>query len=292
MGTLAGVLIGITLGVLVDTTGSSTFLAAQDSIFLIVGGMTAALMLFVHFRVEEAQREKSKESGAGLVELRRMFKRSVGAFTSNRQLIAMLSSSAVAAAGYISFEKFWQIQVNELSNEPISRAVFYWFFCGGLVVSMLGQQLSVKLSDYFEDNLVYPIIGARVALVLSFACLYLSFDVTTFACSYALIFLFTSSSSAPSSALFHRYAADEVRTSLLSIRSISVQAGATLGIVQAGLIAHYYSVEAAFLASACLYVTSTLIYCSSMERYKRRLLGLDNKALLARFRALQATRWY
>jgi DHA1 family quinolone resistance protein-like MFS transporter len=260
IGTLTGVLIGIALGSMA-ATGNGILQSAQDSIFLITALITVGLMVFVQVRVEEVRGEDAAATARGnLAEFRHTFSRSIAAFAGSKQLLAITSSSAIAAAGYMSFEKFWQLQVNELVHEPISRTVFYWFFCGALIVSMLGQQLSVRLCKYFEDNLVYPVIVSRFVLIVAFVCLYLSYNVMTFALAYGLVALATASSATPSMALFQKFVPAELRTSLLSIRSMLVQAGATLGIIQAGLISKYYSIDLAFLASAGLYVISTTVY--------------------------------
>ncbi|KLJ02127.1 hypothetical protein WQ56_04735 [Luteimonas sp. FCS-9] len=183
-------------------------------------------------------------------------------------MLVINATSMVAAAAYMCFEKFWQLQVDSLTGDSISKTVFYYFFCGGLVVSIFGQRFSIKLCEIFNQNLIYPLVVTRLVLIAAFILLAYSSSMAVFIVCFVLIYLASSSSASPVIALFHRYASDDLRSSMLSIRSVSVQVGATLGVLQAGYVSHYYSINLAFLSSAVLYVASTAIILFSAHLFQ------------------------
>lgn len=281
-GTLVGAGLGIGLGVLIDTTGDDRFIILQDRLFLLVGAVALALSAFVSACVEEksAVATFDRAKMQGLDELKVAFQASIAIFLRSRELIIVTGSGAIAAAAFMCFEKFWQIQVDQLTGEPVSRTIFYSFFCGGLMVSIVGQQLSVKLCEYFNDNLVRPVLLTRIMLVVAFAGLAFSSDMVTFGVCFVLIYLASAASASPVLALFHRYVPDDIRTSLLSIRSVSIQLGASIGILLAGLVSYYVSLDMAFVSSALLYVVSAVVLAMNARIYRPRLQveGYDERA--------------
>lgn len=266
LGTLTGALFGIALGLLVEFGSSPMYAILQDRIFLFMGGVALFLAIFVSIKIKEPEKISTSQSKVrGLNHLKEVFKQSTKMFFQSKQLLVISSSSMIAAAAYMCFEKFWQIQLANLTGNTVSKSIFYYFFCGGLGISILGQYLSIKLCAYFKENLIYPVLATRGVLIVAFLLLSHTFDMTFFAICYALIYLASSCSASPVMALFHSYVIDEFRTSLLSIRSITIQLGATIGILQAGIISNYISINAAFLSSALLYVASTAVILATMN---------------------------
>ena len=162
-GTLVGAATGIALGMLVEHTDNSFFKVLQDNIFILVGCAAIVLSLFVARFVKEPAIEGTVISQEkGLEGFKRTFHQSIDIFFRSKELLIINTSGAIAAAAYICFEKFWQIHVDNMTGQPISRAVFYLFFCGGLAISIAGQQISIKLCEFFKNNLVCNCIQAMI----------------------------------------------------------------------------------------------------------------------------------
>lgn len=177
----------------------------------------------------------------------------------NKNIKSLLISSSIAASGYICIEKFWQIKVWDFDQMESVVWVFGGTYLFTALISMFGQLISSKVCNVFGNNYVNTVIFTRVVLSLLFFLIYFVDSLTSFILVFVGISFTSALSSSPVMALFHNEVKDDSRSTMLSIRSLMIQLGATFGIGIIALVNMLSSLDVAFVVSSILYLISIII---------------------------------
>ncbi len=189
----------------------------------------------------------------------------------SQSLLLMMLSSSLGAIAMISFEKFWQLELRELTQNEDMKWMFGTLFSVSLIIAGFGQALSAKLCQCFNNNYVHSLIFIRILQGSLFIILFMDHSLFSFSIVFMLIFFVSALSQSPVMTLFHHEVKDSERSTMLSMRSVFLQLGAVIGIIMASFSTHFVSLKFAFIISATVYFMSISVLLS------KQLLGLGDK---------------
>ena len=213
-------------------------------------------MLFVSFFIQEVSPQKIWNK-VGFFSL---LSNTTSQLKGRKTLQYLLFSTTTAVIAYMSFEKFWQLELQYLLGSESKNWLFGVLVALSLLFSMIGQTLSPAYCQLFQHNYAHVLITIRLASGASFFALFLSDSIIPFALCFMLIFFLNALSTSAVMTLFHHSVDDHERTTLLSIRSVFLQLGALGGTLIASTIADVFSLKVAFGVSCLIYFISTLFF--------------------------------
>ena len=250
------------LGMFIGALLSSVFINNQVNIFSVSGfeynyGIVA-LLLPLHMVVTAVLVKEPSQSSPHVerLGLASMFRQAFIHLSEHKTLMLLMTSSAFGSMAYISFEKFWQLQLANIVDNGEMKWIFGILFAVSLLIGALGHSLSYTFCRVFNNNYVNANIVIRVMQALLFLSLYLTSHLWGFLAIFLLIFFVSALSLSPVMTLLHSEIKDNQRSTMLSFRSVFIQLGASVGIVVAALVSHFSSLHVAFLVSAVIYLLS------------------------------------
>lgn len=197
----------------------------------------------------------------------------------HRTLKSLMLSSSAAVIAYVSLEKFWQLKLLDIIGYNDLKWVFGVLFASTILIGAFGQALSSILCRAFNNNYVHTLVFIRVLQGSLFLLLSISDGIASFIAVFVCIHFVSALSHSPVLTLFHSEIDDSKRSTMLSFRSIFIQAGATLGIVIASLISQYISLSAAFVVSGIIYFISiALLFLPSVTALGYKLSKTNSEA--------------
>ncbi|MCH1924324.1 MFS transporter [Shewanella sp. C32] len=272
MGMLLGALLSGALfadAVLVSSRDSSSNLADYTMNYGLVALLLPLQMLLSGYLLHEATSPSATPVRQGLLPL---LQEAWQPLMQQATLRLLLLSSALGATAYISFEKFWQLQLKTLIGEQPLAWLFGALFAGSILLGMAGQAMSPRFCRLFNYNYVAANIAIRLLQAALFAALFWAQHWLSFVLVFALIYWVSALSYSPVMTLFHSEVRDSERSTMLSIRSVFIQLGAVLGVGIAACSAEYGSLRLAFFVSALIYLLSiAVLFAPSLRRLGVRL---------------------
>ncbi len=272
LGMLLGALLSGALfadAVLVTSGDSSSNLADYTMNYGLVALLLPLQMLLSGYLLHESSSSNATTVRQGLLQL---LQQAWQPLMQQATLRLLLLSSALGAMAYISFEKFWQLQLKTLIGEQPLAWLFGALFAGSILLGVAGQAMSPRFCRLFNYNYVAANIAIRLLQAALFAALFWAQQWLSFVLIFALIYWVSALSYSPVMTLFHSEVRDSERSTMLSIRSVFLQLGAVLGVGIAACSAEYGSLRLAFLVSALIYLLSiAVLFAPSLRRLGVRL---------------------
>jgi len=243
---------------------NTSYINFYDMNFIIMGVLTIFHIGLTYFVIEESviiQKHTEKEQKRGVFNKMKDF---IGkAFSSIKNtpiLLLLFLLQFIFGATFMSLDNFWQPKLALLVD--ISSDI--WLF--GLLSSLsfftmaIGQRLSSKVLQRFSYNYKWMLLSVQLLMGISFICLAMIGQVYLFFLFYMMMLLCSGLSMAPILAIFHENVKEEQRSTMLSVRSLFNQLGATLGALLGGFIAAKFGIEWAWTFIAYILVFSVIIY--------------------------------
>ncbi|MEM1372667.1 MAG: MFS transporter, partial [Pseudomonadota bacterium] len=122
-----------------------------------------------------------------------------------------------------------------------------------------GAWLSPRISRIFKQQHAVTLAAAFIALAGLQVALAFQVGIGGFVTIFILFSILIGVSETPASTILHRCVEDRQRSTMLSLRSLTQQLGAALGLILAGAIAETYSTPAAWLVGAAFLVLAAVL---------------------------------
>lgn len=253
-----------------------SYINFYDMNFIIMGFLTAFHMLLTYFVIEESAilrllNTKEKKQGK-LHEMKDFISKAFISIKNTPILLILFLLQFIFGATFMSLDNLWQPKLALLVD--ISSEI--WLF--GLLSSLsffamaIGQKLSSKVLHYFNYNYKWMLLSIQLLMGISFICLAVIQQVHLFFIFYMLMLLCSGLSMAPILEIFHENIKEEQRSTMLSVRSLFNQLGATLGALLGGLIAAKFGIQWAWTFVAFILLISVAIYLlPAMEKTTKAL---------------------
>ena len=172
----------------------------------------------------------------------------------------MLIIDFIGGLAFISLGQLWQPRLAEIINDKESTWLFGLLFAVNSVFMAVGQGLSIPLSKIFKNNYAPMLVLVEFVLGGLFIVFAFQESLAGFIVAYCALFLVSGMSVAPFMTMFHTAIEESQRSTMLSVKSLMTQGGATLGALVAGYLAGYYSIRLAWIISGCIMFISALFY--------------------------------
>lgn len=260
----------------------NTWIGFYDVNFILMALLTTGHLIFTSFMIKESVIVKTmtkhrKLLSMGRLEEMKTFVRTATTFVRNSPLmLALFLLQFIIGATFMSLDNLWQPKLAELVDMKSET----WLF--GLLSSLsffsmaAGQRLSAKLSTYFKNDYGRMLVAIQLVLTFAFICLANTSAISLFYILYMMMFLLSGLSMSPLLTLFHREVKEEQRSTMLSVRSMFHQGGATFGALAGGFVAANYGIGWAWALIACILLSSTVIYFHSSIRRSSKNIAAES----------------
>jgi MFS family permease len=122
-----------------------------------------------------------------------------------------------------------------------------------------GASLSPRISRMFKRRHAVTLAATMASLAAVQIALALQGNIVWFVAVFILYSVLLGASETPASSILHSCVEDRQRSTILSLRSLIQQLGATLGLVLAGALAEAYSTPIAWIVGAVFLVIATIL---------------------------------
>ena len=167
-------------------------------------------------------------------------------------------------------EVIWPTHARPMLDEGYANTVIGIVTASYFFSIALGASLSPRVSRIFGRR--HP-----RTLAVTFACLAglqvalaLQGGIIGFAAIFVVYSVILGVSETPASSILHRCVEDRQRSTMLSLRSLIQQLGASFGLVLAGAVAELYSTPVAWIAGAAFLLIAAILSLALLDR-----LGVD-----------------
>lgn len=175
-------------------------------------------------------------------------------------LKVLLLMEFLGGVSFVSLEQLWQPTLSELVNDKEMTWIFGLIYASNFVFMAIGQGLSIPLAKLFKHNYAPLLLILELILGGLFVVFAFQGSLTGFIVVYFLINLVAGMVVAPGVTMFHEKVREEHRSTMLSIKSLITQAGAMLGALVAGVLAHKYGMSVAWTVAGIIGAVSALFY--------------------------------
>ncbi|WHI47476.1 MFS transporter [Microbulbifer sp. VAAF005] len=166
----------------------------------------------------------------------------------------------ISGVAFISLEQLWQPMLSTLVDSKESLWLFGILFALNYVCMAVGQGCSIPLSRVFKNNYSNMLLVLEFCTGLLFFIFAIQSDLYGFIVVYLLLHVVVGISMAPGSAMFHEKIPESRRSTILSVKSLIAQGGATAGALVAGYTAHYFSISIAWSIAGFVFIISSFLY--------------------------------
>jgi MFS family permease len=265
---LAGLGISSILGgILPDTLGVITSRLFSGSIYtaniMVSGAAVLVCFIYTALFVHEKKPELHTDSHG--------FGRSIGSALkesiSNPQILLMLLTVIALGFGLSSLETFWQPRVKEIVPDQTGTWIFGALSAGYFLSAAAGSLAVIPIARRMEGSYHLLLSASRMLFAAGLIVLALQKNLGGFALFYVLLFFFNGASSSPHQSLLNSMVNSNIRSTMLSVSSFSLQAGGVIGALLGGIISQRFSIPVFWFVSAAVLLVSSLAYLM-LPRYR------------------------
>ena len=148
--------------------------------------------------------------------------------------------------------------------KPMLEAGYANTFIGVLTAAYFfsiafGASLSARISRMFKRRHAVALAAIMACLTVVQIALALQTSIFGFVAVFILYSVFLGAAETPASSILHSCVGDRQRSTMLSLKSLIQQLGATLGLVLAGALAESYTTPVAWIVGAVVLVVATIL---------------------------------
>ena len=191
-----------------------------------------------------------------------------------RNVLAILIAAAALGIGLSSMEQLWQPRVREISSETGSW-VLGVLAAGYFASAAAASGLSPLILKIFGQRYRLVLFLFRMLMALLYIVLSYAAGLVAFAPLYFMMFFAHGATESPEMTLFNRDIPSNKRSSLLSLKSLFMQAGGAAGSVAAGQIALRVNIPAAWKIAGLLLAVSAFSYLFIRENGSKEAQDAD-----------------
>lgn len=258
---------GVAGGFLADTRFSrdiwwgSVTLDQYSLLFLVViavlviqVGLTRALV------PAEAQRPGFSGFVSGMKALPATVRSAYRHGVTNRLVLLLLLGAASWGIAFSALEQYWQPFVDGLTSADSPTRLFGVLTGGYFLVGAIGSLTANGLFRIVGPHYATAVTVLRVIIGGLFVMLSLSETVTTFAIMYFALFFLNGISSSPEQTLLNTNIPAEVRSTVLSVESLFLQAGGGVAALVWGIVSQHFSISLAWQLGGAIFIVSGAFY--------------------------------
>ena len=193
----------------------------------------------------------------------------VRAIIGNRGILALLGVAATWGVAFSGLEAFWQPHLAGLrsaASDNGGTAIFGYLTTGYFLAGAAGNALAAVVAPGGPRGSLRFLVMVRVAVGVGFVVLAFQQGVTAFAAVYLLLFALNGLMSAPDDSLFNERTPARLRSTLLSTRSLALQAGGAAGAACMGRLADWIGTDVVFALGGVVMVASALLYLVPVQQ--------------------------
>lgn len=177
-----------------------------------------------------------------------------------------------------SVELLWQPGLKGILETDENTFIFGVVSAGYFFSCAFGNIIVTRICKLFNNN--YLLIAFMARLLMGVVLLTLSFQYSLigFISLYWILFTCNGLEGSPKNTVFNQFVPTDMRSTILSLDSFTMQIGGFLGALSFGQIANTYSIKIAWIIGSILLILSSLIYFSllSSKKYKNHLQNNSN----------------
>jgi MFS family permease len=208
----------------------------------------------------EAQRPGFSGFVTGVTRLPATMKSAYRHALSNRIVLLLLLGTASWGIAFSALEQYWQPFVNSLTAEDSPTRLFGFLSGGYFVVGAVGSLAANGVFRLVGPRYAATIVVLRIVIGASFVVLALTESVATFAVVYFVLFFLNGISSSPEQTLLNKSIPGEVRSTVLSVESLFMQAGGGIAALVWGIVSQYYGIALAWQLGGGIFLLSGAFY--------------------------------
>ncbi|MFO8042542.1 MAG: hypothetical protein R6U25_05000, partial [Alkalispirochaeta sp.] len=178
----------------------------------------------------------------------------------NRIVLLLLLGTASWGIAFSALEQYWQPFVNGITQEDSPTRLFGLLSGGYFLVGALGSLAANAVFRFLGPRYAGTVTVLRVTIGVLFVVLSRSETVTAFAIGYFALFFLNGISSSPEQTLLNSNIPSEVRSTVLSVESLFLQAGGGIAALLWGIVAQYRGIALAWQLSGGIFLLSGLFY--------------------------------
>jgi len=178
----------------------------------------------------------------------------------NRIILLLLLSSLGFAVGIIGLEQFWQPQLKIILGSDSQTWIFGVLATGYFLASSLGSIIITPICKLFKNNYTAVLLGNRLLMALLFIVLAMQGSLTGFIVFYWDLFVFNGMSNSPYLTIFNTHVPEDKRSTLLSLQSLSEQAGVLIGSLLTGYLAKRFTISTGWFVGAAVIGVSSIVF--------------------------------
>jgi MFS family permease len=208
----------------------------------------------------EAQRPGFSGFVTGVTQLPATMKSAYRHALSNRIVLLLLLGTASWGIAFSALEQYWQPFVNSLTAEDSPTRLFGFLSGGYFLVGAVGSLAANGVFRLVGPRYATTIVVLRIVIGASFLVLALTESVATFAVVYFVLFFLNGISSSPEQTLLNKSIPGEVRSTVLSVESLFMQAGGGIAALVWGIVSQYYGIALAWQLAGGIFLLSGAFY--------------------------------
>jgi len=243
--------------------------------FVIMIVMAVILLIFTACIQERSGNDENPaESEPDISEIRSVLRTAGAAMRKNSILVLLLCSSAAWGLSFSGVEAFWQPRLSAVLDGAGTRTeLFGYLSMGYFLMGAVGGIISPLVTRMFRGAYAVSMIFLRICMGAVLLLLAGVSQLGAFSAVYLLLFFFNGLSEVPHTSLFHREVSSEIRSTLISVDSVFLQAGGIAGSLLFGFLSEQYSIMFSWRIGAAVLALSAFFYAavSRKERAAERV---------------------
>lgn len=257
MGLAFGAVLG---GLLPDAFGAAALkcgISVYDVSYAASFAVMVGVLIYTMFAITEEPRPQNRNA------LRHGFA-NVPSVIAEASLLALkhptLSMLLAALALFLMatnpVEVIWPTYAKPMLDEGYANTVIGALTAGYFFAIAFGASLSPRISRIFRRRHAVTLAAIFACLAVVQVALAMQGGIAGFVGIFVLYSIILGASETPASSILHRCVEDRQRSTMLSLRSLIQQLGATIGLVMAGAVAEMYSTPLAWIVGAVFLLTA------------------------------------
>jgi len=234
----------------------------QYSILFLVVVAVLAIQVILTIVLIPGEAERPGFSGflTGMRHVPATVKRAYRIGVTNRVVLLLLLGTASWGVAFSALEQYWQPFVDGLTSGDSPTRLFGFLTGGYFLVGALGALAANGLFRMVGPRYAATVAVLRGIIGVLFVILSLSQSVAVFAIVYFALFFTNGISSSPEQTLLNTSIPAEVRSTVLSVESLFLQAGGGIAALVWGIVSQYYSISLAWQLSGGIFLLSGVFY--------------------------------
>ncbi|WP_299592092.1 MFS transporter [uncultured Tateyamaria sp.] len=260
MGLAFGAIVGGWLPDAFGTVATQFGFSAYDVAYMASFAMMTMVLLYTVFTITEEPRPlHPKALWLGFTNVPVVVRNSGFLALRHPALSLLLAALGLLLMATNPVEVLWPTHLKPMLEGDHANTVIGMLTAACFFSIAVGASLSPHINRLFKRRDAVTLSVALVCLAVLQIALALQGDIVGFACILVLYFVFLGVGETPASSILHASVENHQRSTMLSLRSLVQQLGATIGLIFVGAIAEGYSTPVGWMVGTAFVVSALLL---------------------------------